>query len=260
MGILNVTPDSFSDGGKYFDPRAAAGRAREMVSQGADMIDVGGESSRPGRERIPVSEELERVIPVIKALNGIIDVPISIDTCKSEVAREALREGASIVNDITALRGDADMARVIAEFGASVILMHMKGDPGNMQDDPSYGDVMSDITQYLSGSIEIALEAGIEPGKIIVDPGIGFGKTVEHNLIILRNLSKLKELGKQVLVGTSRKSFLGALTDKDVEARTPGTAASSAAAIMNGADIIRVHDVGEMRDVALVVNAIVGEG
>lgn len=256
MGILNVTPDSFSDGDSYLDPERALEKVLRMVECGADIIDIGGESTRPGAERISAKEELFRVMPVIKALEGKINIPLSIDTYKSRVAREALEEGVSIVNDITALRGDQDMARTVAEFDAGLILMHMKGNPSDMQDDPRYEDVMSEICSYLSGSISMAQEAGIDTEKIMVDPGIGFGKTLEHNLIILRDLSELRKLGKPVLAGTSRKAFIGSLTDRETPDRIFGTAASIAVAIMNGADILRVHDVDEMRDVARVVDAI----
>ncbi|MFC1548465.1 dihydropteroate synthase [Candidatus Omnitrophota bacterium] len=256
MGILNVTPDSFSDGDSYLDPERALKKVLRMVECGADIIDIGGESTRPGAERISAEEELLRVMPIIKALEGKISIPLSIDTYKSRVAREALEEGVSIVNDITALRGDQDMARTVAEFDAGLILMHMKGDPSDMQDDPRYEDVMSEICSCLSGAISMAQEAGIDTEKIMVDPGIGFGKTLEHNLIILRDLSELRKLGKPVLAGTSRKSFIGSLTGRETPDRIFGTAASIAVAIMSGADIIRVHDVDEMRDVARVVDAI----
>ena len=257
MGVLNVTPDSFSDGGKYLDPLLAAEHAERMAEEGADIIDVGGESSRPGAEGISAAEELERIMPVLKTVAGRLKIPVSVDTRKSEVAREALRAGASVINDITALRGDPEMAAVIAEHGAGVVLMHMKGSPRDMQRDPAYKDVMGEIKAYLSGSIDIAHSAGIDPDKIIIDPGVGFGKTLEHNLEILRRLGELYDLGKPVLVGTSRKSFLGGITGKDGEARIFGTAASVAAAIMNGADVVRVHDVAAMKDIARVIDAII---
>ena len=259
MGILNVTPDSFSDGGRFLDPERAVEKARRMAEEGADIIDVGGESSRPGSDRITADEELARVMPVIKALKGAVDVPISVDTYKSEVAREALAAGALIVNDITALRGDARMAATVAEFDAGVVLMHMRGRPSDMQEDPFYYDVIGEISSYLEESIEIAAEAGIDPEKIIVDPGIGFGKTMEHNITVLRDLEDLADLAKPIMVGTSRKSFLGAITGKEPGGRIFGTAASCALAILKGAAIIRVHDVAEMRDVARVSDAIKGE-
>ena len=256
MGVLNVTPDSFSDGGDYLDPVCAVERAVRMVEEGADIIDVGGESSRPGSRPVPADEEARRVIPIIKALREKVDVPLSIDTRKSEVARRALDEGVSVVNDITALRGDPAMAGTIAAFDAGVVLMHMKGDPRTMQEKPSYNDLMEEIFSYLEGSISIATEAGIDPEKIIIDPGIGFGKTLEHDLTILRDLKKLQRLDKPILVGTSRKSFIGSLTGKGARDRAFGTAASFSVAIMNGADIIRVHDVDQMRDVMCVASAI----
>jgi len=256
MGILNVTPDSFSDGGKYLDVQAAARHAKKMVQMGADIIDIGGESSRPGAEEVTVDEELKRVIPVIKALKGIVDVPISVDTYKSEVASQALSEGASLINDITALRGDDNMVRVIKDFQAGVILMHMKGVPRTMQELPRYDDVMAEVIAYLSESIGMAEDAGIDPSRIILDPGIGFGKTPEHNIAILRELDKLSRLGKPVLIGVSRKSFIGKLTGKSVDKREFGTAAAVAAAIMKGADIVRVHDIDDMMDVVKVIDAV----
>ncbi len=257
MGILNVTPDSFSDGGKFLDIDKAVKRARELSEEGADIIDVGGESSRPGSRPVSAEEEAERVVPVIRAISSELDKPISVDTYKSGVAREALKEGAVIVNDITALKGDPDMARTIAEFDAGVVLMHMKGSPDVMQAAPVYGDVVSEVFDFLKRAINAAEKSGIAPDKIMIDPGIGFGKTLEHNLALIRGIRKLKELAKPVLVGTSRKSFLGAITGKDVGERTFATAASVSAAIMNGADIVRVHDVGDMADVTRVIDAII---
>lgn len=256
MGVLNVTPDSFSDGGKYLDPFMASEHAVKMVQDGADIIDIGGESSRPGAEPISAQEEIKRVLPVIKAVFGKVKVPISIDTWKSEVAREALREGAALVNDITALRGDPAMAGVVADSGAGIVLMHMKLDPENMRTVPAYEDVVGDVIAYLAGSIYIAETAGIPADMIVIDPGIGFGKTFEHNIEILRRLSELKALDKPILIGTSRKSFIGKITGRGVTDRIFGTAASIAAAIMNGADMVRVHDVREMSEVARVIDAI----
>jgi dihydropteroate synthase len=256
MGVLNITPDSFSDGGMFFDADAAVRKAEELEAEGADIIDVGGESSRPGAKRISVREELKRVLPVIKALRDSIKIPISIDTCKSEVAREALSAGAAIVNDISALNNDPDMARAVAEFDAGLVLMHMKGVPETMQNSPVYADIMQEIKEYLSVSIDKAIEAGVDPERIIIDPGIGFGKTLAHNLIILKELNELRSLGKAILVGTSRKSFIGTLTGRDASGRIFGTAASIAAAVMNGADIVRVHDVSQMREVTEVAAAI----
>ena len=258
MGVLNVTPDSFSDGGKYLSVEKALEKALLMQKEGADMIDIGGESSRPGAESISAGDELERVVPVIRALKDVINIPISIDTYKSEVAKEALKEGASIVNDITALTGDKEMAQVVSKANAGLILMHMKGDPGTMQDSPQYNDVVEEVFDYLQDAVLRAESAGVDAGRIIVDPGIGFGKTVEHNLLLINGLKRLKGLGKPILVGTSRKSFIGSVTGKEVSERFFGTAASVAAAIMKGADIVRVHDVPEMRDVARVTDAILG--
>lgn len=256
MGVLNITPDSFSDGGRYFKIEDAVSRSREMADEGVDIIDIGGESSRPGARAVSASEELSRVIPVIKALRGTVKLPLSIDTYKAEVARAALMEGVSIVNDITALGGDTDMARTIAEFDAGVILMHMKGKPFDMDAHAFYENVIEEISAYLSKAIDLAVRAGIDPDKIIVDPGIGFGKTMEHNITILRNLNQFEKLGKPLLVGTSRKSFIGKITGKPPDDRIFGTAATFSASIINGADIIRVHDVSQMREVAMVMDAI----
>ncbi len=260
MGVLNVTPDSFSDGGEYLDPVRAVCRAERMAAEGADIIDIGGESSRPGSKGVSAEEELERVMPVIRRLKDVMDVPLSVDTCKSAVAFQALSEGVSFINDITALRGDAKMARVIAGFDAGVILMHMKGRPRTMQDAPYYDDIMEEILSYLGGSITMAADAGIGPERIIVDPGIGFGKSLEHNLAVLRRLQEMERLDKPILVGASKKSFIGALTGRDVGDRIFGTAAAVGAAILNGADIVRVHDVGAMKDVARVIDALTGKG
>jgi len=258
MGVLNVTPDSFSDGGAYMDPRRAEERALEMVEEGADLIDIGGESSRPGSGRVPEEEELARVIPAVKRLRKTVKVPISVDTYKSGVARAALAEGASIINDITALAGDANMAGTVAAAGAAVVLMHMLGTPETMQEAPSYGDVIEEITAALAEAVTRAEGAGIHPDSIIVDPGIGFGKTTEHNLDILRDLRAFGRLGKPVLVGTSRKAFIGKITGREVGDRVFGTAASVAAAVLNGADIVRVHDIKAMKDAAAVADAIRG--
>lgn len=260
MGILNVTPDSFSDGERYMAPEKALDRALEMVSAGAGIIDVGGESSRPGASPVDEKEEIRRVIPVVRLLRKKCGAVISVDTAKSEVARLALDEGAGIINDITALHGDSRMAEVVASRGAAVCLMHMKGTPRDMQRSPSYVDLIGEITEYLSLSVEAALEAGIDRERIIIDPGIGFGKTKEHNLEILKKLSCFKVLSRPIMVGVSRKSFLGEITGKTSGERIFGTAAAVTAAILNGADIVRVHDVAEIRDAALVADAIKGAG
>ncbi|MBF0216808.1 MAG: dihydropteroate synthase [Candidatus Omnitrophica bacterium] len=257
MGILNITPDSFSDGAMFIDPFLAEEYAGKMVSWGADIIDVGGESTRPGSMPVSADEELGRILPVLKKLKGKIAVPVSVDTYKSGVARRALDEGASWINDITALRHDPVMAGVIASYGAGVILMHIKGEPRTMQDSPVYSDIVGEISDHLRGSIEIAENAGISPDRIIVDPGIGFGKTTAQNIHILRNLREFRALGKPVMVGLSRKSLIGTLTGKDVHDRVFGTAAGVALSIMNGADIVRVHDVREMKDVAAFMDGVI---
>lgn len=254
MGILNVTPDSFSDGGLYADVEQATRRGLEMVEEGADFIDVGGESTRPGSSPLFMEEELRRVVPVIERLAKSTSVPISIDTYKSEVAARALDAGAVVVNDISGLHFDARMVDVIAEHKASVVIMHIKGTPKTMQVDPQYDDLIGEICTYLQESIQLAEVKGI--GQIIVDPGIGFGKQLEHNLEIIRQLREFSRFGYPVLVGPSRKSFIGKILDLPVDQRLEGTAAAVAASIMNGANIVRVHDVKEMRRVARVVDAI----
>lgn len=256
MGILNVTPDSFSDGGQYQEVDKAIERGIAMAQEGADIIDIGGESTRPDANPCSIEEELTRVIPIIKGLSKRIDLPISIDTYKSEVARRALEEGAHLVNDISALSFDTEMAKVVAEYKVPVVLMHILGTPQDMQQNPQYTCVVSEIILYLRERIRKALEAGMEADKIIIDPGIGFGKTVEHNLEILRKLREFKSLGKPILIGTSRKSLIGKVLDLPVEERLEGTAATVAVSILNGANIIRVHDVLAMKRVAKMVDAI----
>lgn len=258
MGILNVTPDSFSDGGIFNSVEAAVENAERMAAEGADIIDIGGESSRPGSDPVPAEVEINRVLPVIKALVKRIETPISIDTYKSSVARHALDAGACIVNDISALRGDPGMASVIAETDVPVVLMHMKGTPKDMQINPRYdGSLIFDIISFLAARIQFARDKGISPDKIIIDPGIGFGKTVAHNLEIIRRLRELKTLGKPILIGTSRKSFIGKVLNLPVDDRLEGTAATIAVAIVNGADIVRVHDVNRITKVARMTDAIV---
>ena len=261
MGILNITPDSFSDGGAYFNnTEKSLLRAEEMARDGAGIIDIGGESTRPGSSAVSVDEELDRVIPVIKALSGRIDIPISIDTAKSEVARAAVENGASIVNDVTGLRGDPEMASVVARSGAGLIIMHMKGSPKTMQVEPFYKDLIGEIIESLRESIAIAVGAGVPQDKIVVDPGIGFGKTVRHNLTILNRLSEFKSLGRPIMAGVSRKSFIGAVLNSPVNERLIGTVAAASVAIMNGARMIRVHDTKELVDAARIVDAIMREG
>lgn len=256
MGILNVTPDSFYDGGKYLDVKKAVEHAIEM-SKYADIIDIGGESSRPGADQVPAEVELKRVIPVIKEISKRIDVKISIDTTKSIVAEEAINAGASIINDISGLRFDEKMADVAAKYDANVVLMHMKGTPKTMQLNPYYDDVIGEILSFLKERIDFAVAKGIKKEKIIIDPGIGFGKQVEDNLNIIKNLSKFKILNCPILIGTSRKSFIGALTNNiPPEERLEGTIASNVIAIMNGADIVRVHDVKEIYKAIKIADAV----
>jgi len=250
MGVLNLTPDSFYDGGRYITPQAAVERALAMVDEGADIIDIGGESSRPGARPVGVDEELARVVPVVEALIEKSDVLISVDTTKSAVARAAIAHGARIINDISALRNDANMARVVARSGAYLVLMHMQGNPETMQQNPVYGDVVADIKDFLQERIDAAVSAGIDRKRLIVDPGIGFGKRLPHNLEILRDLARFKDLDLPILVGLSRKSFLGEILDLPTSERLVGTIAANAIAIANGADIIRVHDVKEGRRTA----------
>lgn len=257
MGVLNVTPDSFYDGGKYVEPETAVRRAKEMVRHGADIIDVGGESTRPNADPVPIDDEMRRVIPVVAALSEEVNVPISVDTYKAEVAKAALQHGAAIVNDISGLNFDPEMADVAADFGATVIVMHIKGTPKDMQVDPVYDDVVGEVSDYLGRAAAKAIAAGVPPNRIWVDPGIGFGKTTEHNLALLRELGAIRRLGYPVLVGTSNKSFIGNVLDLPITERTEGTAATVAIAIANGADIVRVHDVLAMRRVADMSDAIV---
>jgi dihydropteroate synthase len=249
MGVLNVTPDSFSDGGEWIDPDRAVRRARTMVREGADIIDVGGESTRPGAPVVPAAEERDRVVPVIRRLaaEGML---VSVDTSKAAVARAAFKAGAKILNDVTALHGDPAMARAAARAGVAVILMHMKGNPRTMQRNPEYGDVVEEVLGFFRESLRNALRAGIERDKMILDPGIGFGKSPEHNLEILRRLDEFRSLGRPLAIGTSRKSFIGRALGRRVDDRVSGTAATVAAAILRGADVVRVHDVREMSDVA----------
>jgi dihydropteroate synthase len=257
MGILNITPDSFSDGGLHFDSSKAIAHALRMVEDGADIIDIGGESTRPGSDPLAVEEELGRIMPVIETLAKKVSVPISVDTYKAEVADKALNAGASIVNDISGMRLDSDMPKVVAKHGVPVVLMHIKGSPKNMQVNPVYKALISEIIEYLKVSIRLALEAGVSEDMVIVDPGIGFGKTYDHNLAILNNLDQFAVLGKPLLVGPSRKAFIGKiLGGASPKERIEGTAAAVAVSIMKGANIIRVHDVKVMARVARVADAI----
>ena len=259
MGVLNVTPDSFYDGGRYDDLQAARERAQELESEGADIIDVGGESTRPGSDPVELEEEITRTVPLIKDLSSRLGVPISIDTHKAEVARRALDAGAAMVNDISALRLDTEMGKLVAERGVPLVIMHMQGTPKVMQENPRYENLMGEIILFFRRQVEVAIEAGVDPGRIVIDPGIGFGKTVAHNLEIMRRLGELKSLPFPLLVGTSRKSFIGAVLDLPSEERLEGTAATVAFAISRGADMVRVHDVGEMMRVARMADAMAGK-
>lgn len=261
MGVLNVTPDSFYDKGRFFDQKKAVKHALDMERDGADIIDVGGESTRPGASDIGAKEELRRVVPVIRAISKKVKATISIDTRKAEVALAALKAGASIVNDVSALNADPCMAGVVAKYRAGIILMHMKGEPKDMQASPRYADAVRDIIKSLKKAIALAKRAGIKDDKIIIDPGIGFGKTTEHNLEILHSLKDFKKLGYPLCVGTSRKSFIGKiLGSEDPEDRLAGSLATAAVSAMNGANIIRAHDVAYTRQVLKIVDSITGAG
>lgn len=255
MGVLNVTPDSFSDGGSFFDYEKAIGHARQMVKDGAQIIDVGGESTRPGSLPISEKEELRRVKPVIRALAREIHIPISIDTYKPKIAEECIKAGAGIVNDISGL-ADRNMLKILKKYQAPVVVMHMKGKPRTMQKNPQYRDAVSDIKKFLKGKIEKSKKFGIR--DIIIDPGIGFGKTTEHNLQIIKRLGEFKELGCPILIGPSRKTFIGKITGLSVNERLEGTLAAIAISAMNGANIARVHDVKECARAIQVADAIRG--
>lgn len=247
MGILNVTPDSFSDGGQFLDPGAAIEHAKAMVGDGADIIDIGGESSRPGSDPVSVEEEKRRVLPVIKRLVNELDVPLSIDTYKSEVAREALDAGAGLVNDISGLRFSPDMAAIVAERKASVVVMHIKGTPKTMQKAPRYKNVVKEVMDQLRAQTAMARKAGVPKDRILVDPGIGFGKTVDHNCELIAEVGQIRRLGYPVLIGTSRKTFIGKILGTEVDDRLEGTLASNIVAVMGGVDFVRVHDVKETK-------------
>jgi dihydropteroate synthase len=259
MGILNVTPDSFSDGGDFFTPEAALNQAKSLISAGADIIDIGGQSTKPGAEEISLDEELNRVVPIVTALrqNTQITVPISIDTTRSTVAKAAITAGADVINDISGATFDSNMLNVAAELNVPIILMHIRGNPQTMQQLTNYQDLIGEIYQFLADRIEAAKLAGIDASKIIIDPGIGFAKTYEQNITILQQLSIFRSLGCPILVGPSRKSFIGKILDRpDPKQRVWGTAAACCAAIAHGADILRIHDVSEMYDVCRVADAI----
>jgi dihydropteroate synthase len=257
MGVLNVTPDSFSDGGAFLEPDAAVAHGRQLAAEGADMIDVGGESTRPGAEPVPAGEELRRILPVVERLAEEAEAPISIDTRKAEVARAGLAAGATFVNDVSALRGDPDMAPVVGAAGADLCLMHMRGEPGTMQDDPRYDDVVAEVRSFLEERLAFAVAEGIPEGRIWLDPGIGFGKTLDHNLELLRRLGEIVAIGCPVIVGASRKRFIGALTGRPEGERLAGSLAAAVVACDRGAAMVRVHDVAATRE-ALAVAAGVG--
>jgi dihydropteroate synthase len=253
MGVLNVTPDSFSDAGKFLDTHRAVAHAREMAQAGADIIDIGGESSRPGSQPVSAEEELRRVLPVIERLGDLL---VSIDTTKAVVAERALAAGARIVNDISALRFDAGMLDVVRDTGAGVVLMHMLGTPATMQQDPQYGDVVADVRGFLQSRIAFAVDRGVKKSQIAVDPGIGFGKTVAHNLQLLAKLAELQTLDCPVVVGASRKSFIGKVVGREPEERLPGSLAVAAWAVAHGANVVRVHDVAATVDVVRMIEAL----
>jgi len=256
MGVLNVTPDSFSDGGNFFDTGRAIEKGRQMASEGAAVIDVGAESTRPGSTSVSADEQIKRAVPVIKALSKSINIPISIDTYNYEVALAALEAGAGIINDITAL-GDERMGKLAARYQVPVVLMHMQGTPATMQAEPKYEDVTAQVKEFLLERAKRAQQFGIPKERIFIDPGIGFGKTLEHNLSLLKNIDKFAATSYRVLVGTSRKGFIGKITGKEKPAeRVFGTAATVAICVAAGVSIVRVHDVAEMADVVAVINAV----
>ena len=255
MGVVNRTPDSFSDGGRFYDLDAAVAHAHALVAAGADILDVGGESTRPGATEVPEQEELERVVPVVEAVAGL-GVPISVDTRKAAVMRAAVAAGASMINDVSALEHDPAALATAAELDVPVCLMHMQGTPETMQVHPSYDDVVGEVAAYLADRARICVEAGLDPSKIILDPGVGFGKTVPHNLALLHGLSRLVRLGYPVLVGTSRKSVVGKILNRGVAERIYGDAAVVAWSVGQGAAIVRVHDVGAMGDVAVMTDTL----
>lgn len=256
MGIVNVTPDSFSDGGECIDAGAAAQRALRLVEDGADLLDIGGESTRPGSTPVPLEEELRRVLPVVRDVARQTSVPVSIDTTKAEVARRAIEAGAVIVNDVSGLTFEREMPAVCRDAGVGVICMHIRGTPQTMQQDPRYDDVVREVRQFLADRLKGLTDAGIPPERIVLDPGIGFGKTAAHNLELLSNIAAFRELGRPVMIGHSRKRFLGRVLDRRVDERTPGTIGVSIALAGQHADILRVHDVRAVRDALLAWAAV----
>jgi len=255
MGIVNVTPDSFSDGGEFFAGDKAIEHARRLAGEGADIIDVGGESTRPGSDPVPADEEMNRVLPVIEALVAETRIPVSIDTRKPEVAHAALEAGCHLVNDVSAC-ADARMAEVVATFDVPIVIMHMLGDPKTMQENPRYEDVVAEVREFLRGRAELLLDAGVEKDRIIVDPGIGFGKRFRDNLELIKNVAQIRSLGYPVLVGASRKRFLGEILDADVGNRLSGNLAVAAHCYFAGVDIVRVHDVKATREILAVLDAL----
>lgn len=256
MGVINVTPDSFYDGGKRLDPDTAVADGLELVEAGADMIDVGGESTRPGAKTVSLDEEMQRVLPVIRGLRRNVNTPISIDTYKAQVAKAALLEGADVVNDISALRFDPQMALLVAVEKVPIVLMHMQGTPQTMQAEPRYQNVLREVRDFLTARVRFAIEAGVERGNIIIDPGIGFGKTLDHNLTLLAGLETFASVGQPLLVGASRKTFIGKLLGLEPQERLEGSLAAAIAAVFGGAHILRVHDVKETRRAIRVADAI----
>ena len=255
MGVINTTPDSFSDGGRFDTTDKAFEHAQRLISEGADLLDIGGESTRPGSQPVALEEELDRTIPLIRAIREISDIPISIDTNKSEVMRAAVAAGASIINSVWALRLD-DSLSVAAELDVPVCLMHMQGTPATMQQNPAYQDVVAEVKDFLAARIAAAVDAGIDIDKIIIDPGFGFGKTIEHNLLLLKSLAEFRELGVRVLAGLSRKKMIGTILDKPADQRLYGSLSLAVMAAMLGADILRVHDVGPTADAIAMVRAL----
>lgn len=255
MGVLNVTPDSFSDGGDFLEPAAAVAHAEQLAAEGADLIDIGGESTRPGAAPVSEEEELRRVLPVLEVLGERRLAPLSIDTCKAAVARAALEAGATFVNDVSALRADPDLASVVADSGAEVCLVHMKGEPRTMQENPRYEEVVADVRAFLEERLVFAVRAGIAEENVWLDPGIGFGKTLEHNLELLRRLDEIVSIGRPVVVGVSRKRFIGKLTGRAERDRLAGALAANVLAFERGATMFRVHDVAATRDALTVAGA-----
>lgn len=260
MGALNVTPDSFSDGGLYFSKGSATRRAEEMIEEGVDIIDVGGESTRPGADPVPKDEEERRVLPVLQEISTRFNIPVSIDTYKADIARKALSFGAKIVNDISGLTFDPEMVNVVADSDAYVVIMHIKGTPKNMQKNPHYDDLIKELVVFFQQQIDYAVKNGVQEKKIILDPGIGFGKRLNDNFAIINSLDRIANLGFPVLVGPSRKSFIGLTLNLPPEERVEGTAAAVTASILKGAKIIRVHDIKEMKRVSIIADAIKREG